>query len=314
MRGDINNNTAYPDSFYDLFEKSHNQTHTHTDLKSYIGNQASVDVKIIIVDNTDPVISVIGDTDLTLEASKYKKYTDDGAICSDHQTNALFKATSSISLAQEAKYLGTPPTGTWPETGAYQMTVPSGTTQSQVTYNCANCKYTITYTCPNGNNNLTRTVTVRDTRKPDLAIRQPTRYAELGTSDPSDNDKLNAFDENDIVAQDNLGNVTFVGATVKNSDWPRSYQINYEYKDQNENSANVTRTVFWRDTELPVINLTLGQLTSASDNNFPNTDTHTLAIAPAQGNVWMFAAIASAVTGVAMFSLHYVRRSPSIEV
>jgi hypothetical protein len=310
MRGDRTNNTAYPDSFYDLFEKS------HTDLKSYIGNQASVDVKIIIVDNGLPVVSVVGDDTITLEASKYKVYNDDGAICSDQQTNALYKATPTITLAAGAKYLGTVPDSVY-QYGTSASA--SATDQSEVTYNCANCVYTITYTCVTASsvsNQANRTVTVLDRRDPVVAIRQPIRYTELVPEDqePSDSEKIALFDRADIVTQDNLGNVSFVNATLESDAWPLSFKIKYEYEDHNSNKAYVTRTVKVRDTTLPVINLTLGQLTLDSDNEFPKTEIRALAIAPAQGNVWMFAAIASAVTGVAMFSLQYVRRSPSIEV
>jgi len=305
IRGDRTTAEEYPVDFVDGFKMSTNA------LESYMGNQATQDVTITIVDNGSPVVNVLGPANITLEASKYKTYTDDGATCSDHHTNAIYDATAVVTLDadNDNKYL-------W-DTDAY-VENPVGTVPD-VTYNCANCKFNILYTCDTATsdpNTATRTVTVLDTKKPDVVIKHRTVQAEQVAVMP---DSLPfVSDVSDIVAQDNLGSATFVRSVVDNFatyQYPSPYDIIYTYTDKNNNDVNVTRHVNVRDTTLPVIDLTLGALKNSKENDFPNTKDHVaLAIAPAQSNVLVFAAIASAVTGAAMFSLKYVRRSPSIEV
>lgn len=65
------------------------RTYTCTDAS---GNSAATERTICIEDHGDPIITVMGDQDMTIEASNSVEYTDEGATCQDYVDGVLSHA------------------------------------------------------------------------------------------------------------------------------------------------------------------------------------------------------------------------------
>ena len=179
------------------------------------GNAATTVTRTVVVEDTSaPVITLIGDTNVTHEAGS--DYTDLGAIWSDAVDG----------------------NGTLTGVGEVDDQVP-GT-------------YTLTfdYTDSNGNSatTVTRTVIVLDSTTPVITLIGDTNVTHEAGSDYTD---LGAT-WNDAVD----GNGTITGVGVVDDQVPGTYTLTFDYTDSNGNAATtVTRTVVVEDTSAPVITL-----------------------------------------------------------
>ena len=179
------------------------------------GNAAATVTRTVVVEDTSaPVITLIGDTNVTHEAGS--DYTDLGAIWNDAVDG----------------------NGTLTGVGVVDDQVP-GT-------------YTLTFDYTDGNGNaaatVTRTVVVEDTSAPVITLIGDTNVTHEAGSDYTD---LGAT-WSDAVD----GNGTLTGVGVVDDQVPGTYTLSFDYTDSNGNvAATVTRTVIVEDTSAPVITL-----------------------------------------------------------
>ena len=183
------------------------------------GNAAdSVTRTVNVVDTTVPVITLLGDTTVTIEVGA--TYTDSGATAADNYDGDL---TSSIAIVNN---VDTSTVGT----------------------------YTVTYDVSDASGNaavpVTRTVNVVDTTVPVITLLGDTTVTiEVGTT----------YTDSGATAADNYdGDLTSSIAIVNNVDTSTvgTYTVTYNVSDTSGNAADsVTRTVNVVDTTAPVITL-----------------------------------------------------------
>jgi hypothetical protein len=123
------------------------RTYTCTDAS---GNTHSSQRKFIVVDNDQPVITIVGSEDLTYEATHDSVYEDAGATCSDYTNGQL--ANAVVVSSWNNKDSGTPLDVDFTTTGTYT-----------VEYNCQDLQ---------GNDaaSVQRSIKVQDTTCPVVAI------------------------------------------------------------------------------------------------------------------------------------------------
>ncbi|GAA5494046.1 hypothetical protein Rhal01_00202 [Rubritalea halochordaticola] len=187
--------------------------------KDAANNSATQVTRVVTVqDTTQPVITIIGPSVLTLEAT-VDTYTEQGATATDNIDGSL-----PVTIGGDAVNTNVPGT------------------------------YIVTYdTKDSSNNNATtviRVVTVRDTTPPVISrIGAATLTVEAGSS---------YTDQGATATDSVDGNVSVtVGGDTVNTSVPGEYTITYNAKDAANNSAvQVTRVVTVQDTTGPVISLT----------------------------------------------------------
>lgn len=187
-------------------------------VKDEAGNAAKeVKRTITVVDNTKPVIKMLGNSPVTIEAGK--KYVDEGATAYDnydHNITGLIVTTSNIDTSKVGTY--------------------------HVIYN-------VTDSSDNNAKEVTRTVYVVDTTAPTINLigSDPVTnevynaYHELGAT------------ATDIVD----GNLTskIVVTNNINTALLDTYKVTYEVTDKAGNTAKLTRDVVVQDTTAPTITL-----------------------------------------------------------
>ena len=183
------------------------------------GNPAdSVTRTVNVVDTTVPVITLLGDTTVTIEVGA--TYTDSGATAADNYDGDL---TSSIAIVNN---VDTSTVGTY-----------------TVTYNVSD-------TSGNAAVSVTRTVNVVDTTVPVITLLGDTTVTiEVGTT---------YTDSGATAADNYDGDLTSSIAIVNNVDTSTvgTYTVTYNVSDTSGNAAvSVTRTVNVVDTTAPVITL-----------------------------------------------------------
>ena len=179
------------------------------------GNSAITNTRTVtVVDTTAPVLTIIGDENITHEAGQL--YTDANASWSDHvDGSGLVTASGSVDVNTPGSYV--------------------------LSYD---------YTDSNGNSaiTITRTVTVVDTTVPVLTI--------IGDENITHEAGQLYTDANASWSDhvDGSGLVTASGSVDVNT--PGSYVLSYDYTDSNGNSAiTITRTVTVVDTTVPVLTI-----------------------------------------------------------
>ena len=183
------------------------------------GNAAdSVTRTVNVVDTTAPIITLLGDTTVTIEVGT--TYTDAGATATDNYDGDL---TSSIAIVNN---VDTSTIGTY-----------------TVTYNVSDAS-------GNAADSVTRTVNVVDTTAPIITLLGDTTVTiEVGTT----------YTDAGATATDNYdGDLTSSIAIVNNVDTSTigTYTVTYNVSDASGNAADsVTRTVNVVDTTAPVITL-----------------------------------------------------------
>ena len=195
-------------------------TYTVTYNVSDTSGNAAVPVTrtVNVVDTTVPVITLLGDTTVTIEVGA--TYTDSGATAADNYDGDL---TSSIAIVNN---VDTSTVGTY-----------------TVTYNVSD-------TTGNAAVSVTRTVNVVDTTVPVITLLGDTTVTiEVGTT----------YTDSGATAADNYdGDLTSSIAIVNNVDTSTvgTYTVTYNVSDTSGNAAvPVTRTVNVVDTTAPVITL-----------------------------------------------------------
>ena len=195
-------------------------TYTVTYNVSDTSGNAAVPVTrtVNVVDTTVPVITLLGDTTVTIEVGA--TYTDSGATAADNYDGDL---TSSIAIVNN---VDTSTVGTY-----------------TVTYNVSD-------TSGNAAVPVTRTVNVVDTTVPVITLLGDTTVTiEVGTT----------YTDSGATAADNYdGDLTSSIAIVNNVDTSTvgTYTVTYNVSDTSGNAAvSVTRTVNVVDTTAPVITL-----------------------------------------------------------
>ena len=195
-------------------------TYTVTYNVSDTSGNAAVPVTrtVNVVDTTVPVITLLGDTTVTIEVGA--TYTDSGATAADNYDGDL---TSSIAIVNN---VDTSTVGTY-----------------TVTYNVSD-------TTGNAADSVTRTVNVVDTTVPVITLLGDTTVTiEVGTT----------YTDSGATAADNYdGDLTSSIAIVNNVDTSTvgTYTVTYNVSDTSGNAADsVTRTVNVVDTTAPVITL-----------------------------------------------------------
>ena len=195
-------------------------TYTVTYNVSDTSGNAAVPVTrtVNVVDTTVPVITLLGDTTVTIEVGA--TYTDSGATAADNYDGDL---TSSIAIVNN---VDTSTVGTY-----------------TVTYNVSD-------TTGNAAVSVTRTVNVVDTTVPVITLLGDTTVTiEVGTT----------YTDSGATAADNYdGDLTSSIAIVNNVDTSTvgTYTVTYNVSDTSGNAADsVTRTVNVVDTTAPVITL-----------------------------------------------------------
>ena len=189
------------------------------DVSDTSGNPAdSVTRTVNVVDTTVPVITLLGDTTVTIEVGA--TYTDSGATAADNYDGDL---TSSIAIVNN---VDTSTVGTY-----------------TVTYNVSD-------TTGNAAVSVTRTVNVVDTTVPVITLLGDTTVTiEVGTT---------YTDSGATAADNYDGDLTSSIAIVNNVDTSTvgTYTVTYDVSDTSGNAAvSVTRTVNVVDTTAPVITL-----------------------------------------------------------
>lgn len=181
------------------------------------GNAAvSVSRVVTVVDTTAPVISLIGQSSVTVEC--HSAYTDNGATASDTCDGALTpQPTSNVNVD---------------DPGVYTVT------------------YNVSDSAGNAAVPVTRTVTVQDTTLPQIALNGASTvtvechtgaYNELGATATDTCDGSLTTD------------IEITGSVDVNT--PNSYTINYRVTDDAGNGATTARTVIVLDSVAPVITL-----------------------------------------------------------
>ena len=211
-------------------------TYTLTyDVSDTSGNAAdSVTRTVNVVDTTVPVITLLGDTTVTIEVGA--TYTDSGATAADNYDGDL---TSSIAIVNN---VDTSTVGTY-----------------TVTYNVSD-------TSGNAAVPVTRTVNVVDTTVPVITLLGDTTVTiEVGAT---------YTDSGATAADNYDGDLTSSIAIVNNVDTSTvgTYTVTYNVSDTTGNAAvSVTRTVNVVDTTVPVITL-LGDTTVTIEVGATYTD------------------------------------------
>ena len=183
------------------------------------GNAASeVTRTVSVTDTTAPVITLVGDTQITVEVGS--TYTDLGATASDNYDGDITADIVTVNNVDTSVI------------GSYTVT------------------YNVTDSSGNAASEVTRTVSVTDTTAPvitlvgdaEITVEVGSTYTDLGAT-----------------ASDNYdGDITADIVTVNNVDTSviGSYTVTYNVSDSSGNAASeVTRTVSVTDTTAPVITL-----------------------------------------------------------
>ena len=170
------------------------------------------------VDSNPPVIALVGESEIIIEANKAGEYVDQGAVCNDNFDGDI---SDSIEVSGDEVNVA--------KTGVYQ-----------IKYNCKDSS---------GNDavEIVRTVTVRDTVAPvitlngsaEVVVEAGTEYNDVGVS------AADSFDDAPSVEVVNGVNTNELG----------QYSVTYKVKDSSGNESTLQRTVIVRDTIAPVITL-----------------------------------------------------------
>ena len=183
------------------------------------GNDATEVTRVVnVTDTTAPVITLVGDAEITVEVGS--TYTDLGATASDNYDGDITADIVTVNNVDTSVI------------GSYTVT------------------YNVSDRCGNAATEVTRTVNVTDTTAPvitlvgdaEITVEVGSTYTDLGAT-ASDN-----YD----------GDITTDIVTVNNVDTSviGSYTVTYNVSDSSGNAASeVTRTVSVTDTTAPVITL-----------------------------------------------------------
>ena len=169
-------------------------------------------------DSNPPVIALVGESEIIIEANKAGEYVDQGAVCNDNFDGDI---SDSIEVSGDEVNVA--------KTGVYQ-----------IKYNCKDSS---------GNDavEIVRTVTVRDTVAPvitlngsaEVVVEAGTEYNDVGVS------ATDSFDDAPSVEVVNGVKVNELG----------QYTVTYKVKDSSGNESTLQRTVTVRATVAPVITL-----------------------------------------------------------
>jgi hypothetical protein len=238
---------------------------------------------IVNEDHTKPVLDILGNDKMTIEATYHKNYVDDGATCSDQVDDVI---SQEVEVSGDVVNLS--------KIGTYK-----------ITYKCKD-------TAGNAADPLTRTVIVKDTTCPTCKINgvaKVTREASFPYSD------LGA------VCTDNIdGARTTKTLGTFNVEKVGTYKLTYTAKDKSNNEIGQKkcknlyfRTIIVKDTLKPVISLHFKGATihkskaidtgvNAQKNPAADAANNPYFMEESQTSVngWVIGAIASAVTGVAL--------------
>merc|ERR1711939_665620 len=259
------------------------------------GNSVTKCRTVVNEDHTKPVLDILGNDLMTIEATHHLNYKDDGATCSD-QVDGVISAKVEVS----GDVINLSKVGTY-----------------KITYKCKDA-------AGNAADALTRTVVVKDTTCPTCTItglQSVKREASFPYSD------LGAICTDNIDG--NLGAASVAGKF--NVEKVGTYKLTYSTKDKsgNKNCKKYVRTVIVQDTLKPVISLHFKNKMihkSGAGNNGVNGQFN-----PAHGaagnpyfmsesqtsvNGWVIGAVASAVSGVALlgFSMRKTTVATSVPV
>jgi len=250
---------------------------------------------LINEDHTKPIIDILGNDLMTIEATYHKNYVDDGATCSDQVDGVI---SQQVEVSGDVVNLS--------KVGTYK-----------ITYKCKDA-------AGNAADSLTRTVVVKDTTCPTCTItglQSVKREASFPYSD------LGAICTDNIDGL--LGAASVAGKF--NVEKVGTYRLTYSTKDKsgNKNCKKYVRTVIVQDTLKPVISLhfknkmihksgagnkgTNGQFNpahGAAGNPYFMSESQTSV------NGWVIGAVASAVSGVALlgFSMRKTTVATSVPV
>jgi hypothetical protein len=219
---------------------------------------------------------------LIVEASATDLYADAGAVCNDAVWGIL-SVTTGGSVDKSA-------------VGTYE-----------ITYDCVNpAPWKVSAV------QKTRTVKVQDTTKPVCKL-EGVESVTVEASFPYSDDSASCVDSID-------GTLRVVASGSVNVEQVGTYKLTYTATDASGNSASTIRTVVVKDTLKPVIGLQVGNkyihVSKGEDTGVRGEENPAPAYFMVEGatsNVWMVAAAAAAISGVALFVAH-VRKNPSVEI
>merc|ERR1711937_903065 len=250
---------------------------------------------LINEDHTKPIIDILGNDLMTIEATLHKNYVDDGATCSDQVDGVI---SQQVEVSGDVVNLS--------KVGTYK-----------ITYKCKDA-------AGNAADSMTRTVVVKDTTCPTCTITGASSVKREASFPYSD---LGAVCTDNIDG--NLGAAKVAGSF--NVEKVGTYKLTYSTQDKsgNKQCKNYVRTVVVQDTLKPVISLHFANKMihkSGAGNSGTNgqaNPAHAAAGNPyfmsesqTSVNGWIVGAVASAVTGVALlgFSMRKTTVATSVPV
>ena len=195
----------------------------HYDVVDSAGNAASTATRTVTVaDTLPPVITLVGDENMTLEATQEDNYVDDGATAYDSFDGVISQnihvSGAVVNLARE---------------GVYEI------------------HYDVVDSAGNAASTVTRTVTVADTLPPVITL---VGDAAMTLEATRDDEYVDAGATCASNVDGNLNHAVEVSGQIVNMRIPDTYTIQYNCSDLSGNSAqSVTRAVTVADTLPPVI-------------------------------------------------------------
>merc|ERR1712137_613580 len=259
------------------------------------GNSVTKCRTVVNEDHTKPVLDILGNDLMTIEATYHKNYVDDGATCSDQVDGVI---SQQVEVSGDVVNLS--------KTGTYK-----------ITYKCKDA-------AGNAADAATRTVIVEDTTCPTCEFngaQNVTREASFPYED------LGATCTDNIDG--NLGAATVTGTF--DVEKVKDYFLTYTTQDKsgNKQCKPYVRKIVVQDTLKPVISLHFNNKvihkSDASDfgtngKDQPNpaglaaSNPNFMAETQTSVNGWVIGAIASAVTGVALLGFSMKKNTVATSV
>jgi len=250
------------------------------------GNSVTKCRTVVNEDHTKPVLDILGNDLMTIEATYHKNYVDDGATCSDQVDDVI---SQQVEVSGDVVNLS--------KIGTYK-----------ITYKCKD-------TAGNAADPLTRTVVVKDTTCPTCKLNggKKTQKVVREASFP--------YSDLGATCTDNIDGARPTKRTgTFNVETTGTYVLTYSASDKSGNTIGkgkckhtTRRTIVVKDTLKPVISLHFGgkkiHQSRANDKGvngqankakFARYNPYFMEETQTSVNGWVMGAIASAVTGVAL--------------
>jgi len=250
------------------------------------GNSVTKCRTVVNEDHTKPVLDILGNDLMTIEATYHKNYVDDGATCSDQVDDVI---SQQVEVSGDVVNLS--------KIGTYK-----------ITYKCKD-------TAGNAADPLTRTVVVKDTTCPTCKLNggEKTQKVVREASFP--------YSDLGATCTDNIDGARPTKRTgTFNVETTGTYVLTYSASDKSGNTIGkgnckhtTRRTIVVKDTLKPVISLHFGgkkiHQSASADKGVngqanmagqANYNPYFMEETQTSVNGWVMGAIASAVTGVAL--------------